>query len=749
MFHVEELEAARMARAGHDAHIPTLRGLINHLRKEGCIKGVRQRVFQSLVASTTSDPLDPWLTASRLDPRAILSHGTALAWHVGSPPPSPIHFLSIQIAHPWPKDSPTLVPVQGRFPGLGIMTASQNGHSIRITTPERTLVDLLRRPDLQTDRFATWEDFFRLPLKDDALLLTYLRAMRSRSTNAKVAYFLSHLEDHHPLRRSCLPVLGKEELPFPKHNAPWDYYTAAPDWPSQGTEPRSEWSLRVPSDLAKMEIQGLTDPLADQGRTYFGDSEIGEGYLREDLEWNFKFTNYRPGQLLLVRRVLEGGDALGILPTGSGKSLAYLQPSSLLTGPTIVISPLIALIEDQVQEARKFKLNAFALNKNNREKALPEVRKHLEDQSLHLLFLPPESWRWLFNAIPALRIRTRQIVVDEAHVVVDWGRSFRSAYLRLHEIREKCEAPILALTATATRRTQGEIARALKLHGIKPQSYPVRKENLFLAAEHLPFPSEMESMLRSGRLSRQAECEIKDAIYEIKKTALLGALTCAGSFRGIIYCERKFEANKLALDLGKALKIRVETYHGDTEDALRTDRLVAFKKDEIQIMVATLAFGLGVNITDLRFVIHFGMPTSLDAYTQAIGRAGRDEVQAHCLVIHVHGEEHFLRKAVRFAKKGRAASKRVIRRRLGQIAEVLKWLDASKCRHQLLDTYFGIPVSQPCQTACDVCSTRPHTFLAPHAQPNEEKILDLDPPPPIEDYLYDFDLEAQCKALAE
>lgn len=255
-------------------------------------------------------------------------------------------------------------------------------------------------------------------------------------------------------------------------------------------------------------------------------------------------------------------------------------------------------------------------------------------------------------------------------------------------------------------------------------------------------------MLRSGHFSLQVEREIKDAIYEMKTTALLSALIRAGSLRGIIYCERKAEADQLALDLQTALKVRVETYHGDTEDAVRTDRLAGFKDKRIQIMVATLAFGLGVNITDLRFVIHFGMPTSLDAYTQAIGRAGRDEAQAHCLVIHVHGEDHFLRKAVRFAKTGRASSKRVIRRRLGQIDDVLKWLDARSCRHQMLDTYFGVPASLPCRTACDACSSRPHTFLSPHVQPKEE-VLDLDPPPPIEDYLFDFDLEAQCKALAE
>lgn len=704
VFHINALESLLAQPRGQGEQVPTLRGLINHLRKKGYIEGIRQRVFRSLLCPESDRGLDPYVLVSQLEPRAVLSNRAALHWHLRLPAPEQVHFLSRQIAHPWTYESRSYLPVQDALPEVAIETFWRGPYRIQVTTAERTLVDLLNRPDLESDRLQSWRDLQGLPLSEEAILLDYLERLQNRTLNAKVAYFLDMLPWDHFMRRHCLNHFGGTKHPLPKATIPWDQQYAAPSWTwDDQASTRPEWSLRIPDALTQLEALSTKDPAEVGSRTLYEPGTLTPWFLKADLKENFGFEGYREGQEALVKKVLAGEDALGILPTGSGKSLTYLQPSLLLNGPTIVISPLIALIDDQILEARSLHLNAFALNQANRAKSLPLVRDRLRDGKLHLVFIPPESWPWLIRTLPRLRTLARQIVVDEAHVVVEWGQDFRKAYRNLGRIREHCPAPILALTATATVRTQGEIIRGLKLKGVRPARHSVRKDNLSLhvAMAHLPEGNRIPEFLQK---MKQADREdLRDAIFQARFGQLKTYLAERGNQRGIIYCNRKRDADKLAEELQNTGLGRVEAYHGDQKSRERFERLIAFKEGHIQIMVATVAFGLGVNLRDIGFVAHFGMPSSLDAYTQAIGRAGREDFPADCVLIHVEGEEAFLHWLAGLPSGGKAPNARTVRRRREQVRAVVDWINTKECRHHSLDQYFGIHDGLACLTRCDVC----------------------------------------------
>ena len=710
VFHIQALEALLEQQGDLGEKVPTLRGLINHLRKKKQIKGIRQRVFRSLTSSAGARDPDPYLVVSQLEPKAVISHRAALHWHLGESAPTKVHFLSQQIAHPWPFGGKSYVPVQDSHPEVGVNTARIGNHQVQVTSAERTLVDLLNRPDLEDDRLETWKDLKRLRLSDEKLLMSYLECLENRTLNAKVAYYLDQQPLCDDVRRHCLHQFGGSKHPLPRTLVSWDQQQSAPGWQwNDGARIRSEWFLQIPEALVKLEQHSAGAPEEAGARTTFEPGTVSREFLEADLLENFRFEGYREGQEELVWKVLDGEDALGVLPTGQGKSLTYLQPSMLLNGPTIVISPLIALIDDQIMEARAFEgLNAFALNRANRDIDLPKVREHLRDGKLHLIFIPPESWPWLFRTLPRLRTLTRQIVVDEAHVLVEWGQHFRRAYRHLGRIREKCSAPVLALTATATIRTQGEIIRGLKLEGIKPRRHSVRKGNLTLRVERTALPDGRRIPRYLPCLTASEKSGLREVIYKARLKILKPYLAERPGVRGIIYCERKVDANLLASELQGSGVGPVETYHGDQTRGERLDRLMAFKKGDIQIMVATVAFGLGVNMKEIGFVIHFGMPTSLDAYTQAIGRGGRDDNPADCLVIHVDGEEAILNWLAALPIGGGYRSVRSIRRRKGQIQAVVDWLSTQKCRHASLDEYFGIKDGEPCGNRCDYCSGEPN-----------------------------------------
>jgi RecQ family ATP-dependent DNA helicase len=733
---------------GRGDRVPTLRGLINHLRKNHQIEGIRQKVFRSLIASSGAQPLDPFLVVSQLEPYAVLSHRAALHWHLERIAPKTVHFLSRQIAHPWPSEEGgfegrSYVPVQDLQPGVAIEKFRRGAYRIQVTSPERTLVDLLNRPDLEGARLPTWHDLQCLTLTDESLLMDYLERLENRTLNAKVAYFLDMLPWDHFMHRRCLGHFGGRRLPLPKKIVPWDNQQVAPTWEwDEKAATRSEWSIRIPGALATLETRTTGDSEGTGGRSQFDSGAESQAFLHADLSQNFGFSSYREGQEDLVGKVLRGEDAFGILPTGSGKSLTYLQPSTLLNGPTIVISPLVALIDDQINEAKGFKLNAFALNQANRKEELPKVREHLHEGKVHLIFIPPESWPWLFKTLPRLRTLTRQIVVDEAHLVVEWGQDFRKAYRHLGRIREKCSAPILALTATATLRTQGEIIRNLKLQGIKPSRHSVRKPNLSLHIERICLPDGREIPPYLQKVSKLVRRDLREALYQARLKVLKPFLAARPGMRGIIFCDRKLDADLLAEELQGSGMGRIAAYHGNLESAERKERLVAFKEGNIQIMVATVAFGLGVNIDDLGFVVHFGMPSSLDAYTQAIGRAGRDSNSAECLVIHVQGEEAFLTWLAGLSSGARRLPPRQSRRRREQIQAVVDWLHGSQCRHASLDEYFGIKGGPACGTRCDACLGMSEPLVQPKSGVLEvSNSTESDPWGGQWDFSYDVELD--------
>ena len=299
----------------------------------------------------------------------------------------------------------------------------------------------------------------------------------------------------------------------------------------------------------------------------------------------------------------------------------------------------------------------------------------------------------------------RQIVVDEAHVMVEWGRTFRSAYRRLHEIREKCPGcPILALTATATPTMQMEIARTLRMKGIEPKAVSVRRENLFLKVQIAEVHPEISSLLRTKNWAAGNEEMIRNAISDARLLKLSLFLQRQVGARGIIYCERKKDVDRLVRELATLdPPIHARAYHGGQNSRDRSASLKAFKANEFPIMVATVAFGLGVNMANLHFVVHYGVPNSVDAYTQAIGRAGREGGVGNCLLIYVKGEERFLRRAILAGSRKGNTPARTLKRRLSQLNLVLNWIRSTQCRQKGLDAYFGVLESNPCKTSCDRC----------------------------------------------
>lgn len=390
----------------------------------------------------------------------------------------------------------------------------------------------------------------------------------------------------------------------------------------------------------------------------------------------FGFDAFRPGQEEIVRAVASGRDTLAIMPTGGGKSLCYQLPALMRDGVTVVISPLIALMRDQVRALRAAGVEAGALTSGNTEEETEAVWAAIRDGRLKLLYLAPERLASVGTQDMLGRIGVSLIAVDEAHCVSQWGHDFRPDYLRIGELRATLDCPVAAFTATADAETRAEIIARL-------------------------FPrAEPEQFLRGfDRPNIHLAFSAKD---QPRRQILTFAAARKGQ-SGIVYCGTRAKTETLAQALREAGHPAIH-YHGGMEPDARRAAETRFQQEDGLIVVATVAFGMGIDKPDIRWVAHADLPKSIEAYYQEIGRAGRDGAPAETLTLFGPDDIRLRRSQI---DEGLAPPERRMADH-GRLNALLGLAEALDCRRATLLRYFGEEAVQ-CGT-CDLCDKPAETF---------------------------------------
>jgi len=399
--------------------------------------------------------------------------------------------------------------------------------------------------------------------------------------------------------------------------------------------------------------------------------------LKGALAETFGFTSFRAGQEATIRAVLGGRDCVAIMPTGAGKSLTYQLPARLLGGTTLVVSPLIALMRDQVEAMREVGLRATYLNSTLTPDERRERVRDLIDGKYELVYAAPEGIEASVGG--ALdRLRPRVVAVDEAHCISEWGHDFRPAYRNLKALKRRFHgAPILALTATATTTVHRDIVRELAM------ADPLSVQTSFFR------PNLRISVLKKGEdgVTGRGSSSLRDR--------LLSLVRSRRGDNGIIYCQSRKSAERTAEHL-RAAGIGALAYHAGLEPEVRNRVQDAFRKDDCDVVVATIAFGMGIDKSNIRYVIHRDMPRSLESYYQEIGRAGRDGVAADCILFYSYADVLSLDRMLSDSPA------EVADRQRSRVREMFDWAEGRTCRHAALVGYFGEQIPA-CGTSCDVC----------------------------------------------
>ena len=389
------------------------------------------------------------------------------------------------------------------------------------------------------------------------------------------------------------------------------------------------------------------------------------------LKTHFGYDSFRPNQLEIIQHVLSGKDTLAIMPTGGGKSLCYQLPALAQQGVAIVISPLIALMKDQVDALKGNGVSAAFYNSSQDQQTQQNILESLMAGTLKLLYVAPESIWGIANYLEKSIISL--IAVDEAHCISSWGHDFRPAYTQLKRLQlEFPGTPIIALTATADKATQEDIVNQLGVPKATKFISSFDRPNLYLD-------------VRPGQ----------QRLQQIFK--FIGS---RGLQSGIIYCLSRKNTETLAAKL-KAKGYDAKAYHAGLTPELRSSIQEDFINDRTPIIVATVAFGMGIDKSNVRWVIHYNMPKNIEGYYQEIGRSGRDGLKAHALLFYSYADVMQLRK---FAKGTQTQEIQIAKlERMQQFAEALS------CRRKALLNYFGEFITEDCGN-CDICKNPPTYF---------------------------------------
>lgn len=399
------------------------------------------------------------------------------------------------------------------------------------------------------------------------------------------------------------------------------------------------------------------------------DSELIHAKLKEF----FGFSSFKGEQEQIISNLLQGNDSFVIMPTGGGKSLCYQLPALLMEGTAIVISPLIALMKNQVDAIRGFVAGnegiAHFLNSSLKKAQIAEVTEDLTSGVTKLLYVAPESLTKEENIAILRQIRISFFAVDEAHCISDWGHDFRPEYRKIRPIVDEIgRAPIIALTATATPKVQNDILKNLGIMDAHVFKSSFNRPNLYY---------EVRDKIEQG----------KDIIKYIKQHP---------GKSGIIYCLSRKKVEELAQVL-VINGIRAVPYHAGLDSKVRAENQDKFLMEEVDVIVATIAFGMGIDKPDVRFVIHYDVPRSLEGYYQETGRAGRDGREGVCIAYYSYKD---IRKLDKFLMS-KPVSEQEIGRQL--LMEIEAYAESGDCRRKLLLSYFGEDYTQDNCGACDNC----------------------------------------------
>lgn len=399
-----------------------------------------------------------------------------------------------------------------------------------------------------------------------------------------------------------------------------------------------------------------------------------EKSLHELLKNVFGFEHFKGNQLDIIKSVLAGNNTFVLMPTGGGKSLCYQLPALLSEGTTIVVSPLIALMKNQVDMIRNFGADngiAHVMNSSLSKAELTQVKEDLLSGKTKLLYVAPESLTKEETAEFLRGLKISFIAIDEAHCISEWGHDFRPEYRRLRPIINAIgtKLPIIALTATATVKVQKDIMKNLDIQDAKIFKSSFDRANLYY------------------EIRPKTKDVVKDIIKYIKSNP---------GKSGIVYCLSRKKVEELA-EILVANGIRALPYHAGLDSQTRRDNQDRFLMEEVDIIVATIAFGMGIDKPDIRFVIHHDIPKSLEGYYQETGRAGRDGGEGKCIAFYDYEDIHKLEKF----NKGKDVAEQEIAREL--LNETVTYAESSVCRHKLLLHYFGEAYDKENCGSCDNC----------------------------------------------
>ena len=386
----------------------------------------------------------------------------------------------------------------------------------------------------------------------------------------------------------------------------------------------------------------------------------------------YGYRSFKPIQQKAIESILNGQDTFVVMPTGGGKSLCYQIPALMLDGMTLVISPLISLMKDQVDQLLRLGISAACMNSMLDEEQYQNLRKQIQNQEIKILYVAPERLRSGDFLSVLRRQKIALVAVDEAHCVSQWGHDFRPSYHGISQfIRTLQNRPVVAaFTATATAETRTDIIQRLEL--VRPNIYRAsfNRSNLILSVQ------------RDGNR--------KEALLEFVQNHLHQA--------GIIYCNTRKEVDKI-WDYLRRSGIQAVRYHGGMEDWERNQNQDRFLHEQVNIIVATNAFGMGINKPDVRYVVHYNLPKNIESYYQEIGRAGRDGLPSLCVLFFSYSDVHINR----YLLEQNSKNEERLAFELGKLEDMVQYASTRKCLRQYILQYFGENAKDNCNGCSNCC----------------------------------------------